>query len=279
MQHQPPTLRTQPVAQQRPASSRASISSMPDAPCCGACAGMPRFLSGGPAATSVNFGSLTAQTDPLTNDSAAESADGRAADAADAAEVDSSNTDMLPQDDREPAESLTTDNEAGSITGVGPQTHAVAYSLSLQGRTDATFSSSFRTARMRTRPAEDCANCSGSDCVHTTGTLVSRFRVATTVTLPRVADFPGLTRCQQQRVRNAIRNVLSPHEQEHVRAFRTYNGTVNTPIDLTVCRDELDAEVQTMHNDLESARQSDAQARSDALDPFEFEVDMDCEDR
>jgi hypothetical protein len=163
------------------------------------------------------------------------------------------------------------------ISGEGVETEVSAYSVSLRGRTDASFSSSFRTRRVRTTAATGCEGCDG-ECVHVTGTLVSTFRVRTTVTLPSVNDFPDLSACQRQRVRDGINNVLRPHEHEHVTAFRTYNGTVSTPFDFTLCRGELDPQVQALHDSIEAPRQAAAQAESDALDPFEFEVDLDCED-
>ena len=61
----------------------------------------------------------------------------------------------------------------------------------------------------------------GGERIHVTGTLVSTYHATTHVTLPRASDFPGLTPCQRQRVQDAIDNVLAPHEQEHVEAFRT----------------------------------------------------------
>ncbi len=60
-------------------------------------------------------------------------------------------------------------------------------------------------------------------------------------------------------------------------AFRTCNGAVRTPIDLTICRTYLDASIQALHDSVEGPRPAAAQAASDALDPFEFEVDLDCE--
>ena len=164
------------------------------------------------------------------------------------------------------------------IAGEGVENEVSAYSVTLRGRTDAKFSSSFRTRGVRTTAATGCDNCADSECVHVTGTLVSTFRVRTTVTLPSVSDFPDLTRCQRQRVRDGINNVLAPHEQEHVAAFRTYNGTESTPFDLTLCRSEFDASIQALHDSIEGPRQAAAQAASDALDPFEFDVDLDCED-
>ena len=164
------------------------------------------------------------------------------------------------------------------VSGAGIETEVSAYSVTLRGRTNASFSSSFRTRSVRTESATGCDSCADSDCVHVTGILESTFRVATRVTVPSVSDFPDLTACQRQRVRDGITNVLAPHEQEHVAAFRTYNGTVRTPFDLTICRADFDARIQDLHNSIESGRQSAAQAASDALDPFEFEVDLNCED-
>jgi hypothetical protein len=91
-----------------------------------------------------------------------------------------------------------------------------------------------------------------------------------------VADFPNLTPCQQQRVQNAIDTVLAPHEQEHVAAFQRYNGTISTPFNLTICRSRFNAEIQAMHNAIESSQRSSAQGASDALDPFSFDVDINC---
>lgn len=165
------------------------------------------------------------------------------------------------------------------VAGQGEPTETVAYSLTLEGRTDATFDGgSFSTQNVRTRPGEDCPGCEGAECVHVTGVVVSRFHVTTTVTLPSVDDFPDLTTCQRQRVQAAITDVLAPHEQEHVQAFRQYNGVVRTPFDLNICRAEFDTEIQAIHDGVETERQNSAQTASDALDPFNFTVDLDCEE-
>jgi hypothetical protein len=102
--------------------------------------------------------------------------------------------------------------------------------------------------------------------------------VQTSVTLPSVSDFPGLTPCQQRRVQDAIDNILAPHEQEHVRAFETYNGTTRPAFDLTLCRSEFDGAIQRMFDAEAQARRAAAQAASDALDPFHFDVDLNCEE-
>ena len=233
----------------------------------GQAAGMPRFL---------NQAGATGAISPDAGDVAAESAD---------EDLDA----LLPHDDTAVEEPIQRMAQEGAdlaedlspeplpdVSGEGIEAEVSAYSVTLRGRTDAKFSSSFRTQNVRTTAATGC-ECEG-ECVHVTGRLVSTFRVATTVTLPSVSDFPDLTACQRQRVRDGINNVLRPHEQEHVTAFRTYNGTVSTPFDLTLCRTEFDGQIQALHDSVEAPRQAAAQAASDALDPFEFEVDLDCED-
>jgi hypothetical protein len=235
--------------------------------------GMPLFLSGSSRSVATSFGAILDRDEE--NESEVEA--NRLREAANATTNDAAAT-SEPHSEMAllPAESV---GEIAPVSGEGNESHSVAYGLALRGRTDATFSSSFRTLNVRTTPGTGCDGCSGSDCVHVTGTLESTFRVATQVTLPSVSDFPDLTACQRQRVRDAITNVLAPHEQQHVTAFRAYNGVTRTPFDLTLCRTDFDARIQSMHDAAESTRQASAQAASDALDPFEFEVDLDCEDR
>ena len=168
--------------------------------------------------------------------------------------------------------------QKADISGTGEQLHATGHSVTLQGRTDADFRSSFRTENVRTTPATGCEGCDAGGCVRARGVLISTYTVTTTVTLPSVNDFPNLTPCQRQRVQNAITNVLAPHEQRHVKAFRTYAGTTRRAFDVTVCRDALDGAIQGMHDGEQSTRQAAAQALSDALDPFSFDVDLDCEE-
>jgi hypothetical protein len=171
-------------------------------------------------------------------------------------------------------------NPLPNVQGEGESYTTIVYgnSLRLQGRTRARFHSSFRTQDVVTAPGTGCESCRPRHCVHITGTLVSTFTVTTTVTLPTVRDFPNLTSCQRQRVQEAINTVLAPHEQEHVSAFETYNGTVSTPFDLTICRGRFAAAIQAMHDSVESTRRNTAQAASDALDPFHFDVDLNCTD-
>lgn len=168
------------------------------------------------------------------------------------------------------------------VTGKGTpkQNHAKANSVSLEGRADATFDGgTYSTENVRLTSSEGCANCGESDpCIRARGTLVARYHVATTVTLPSVDDFPDLTECQRTRVQTAIDTVLAPHEQQHVDAFNQYNGVVRTPFDVVNCRSEFATTIQQRFDTQESTRQDSAQAASDALDPFNFTVDIDCEE-
>ena len=176
------------------------------------------------------------------------------------------------------------DRELLSVPTVGgsgePAKHSAhGQSVRLQGRTDANFDGgSFCTEDTRVSEGEGCDGCTGRECVHVTGTLVATYSVTTTVTLPSVPDYPDLTPCQRDRVHAAISNILAPHEQQHVAAFNTYNGTTRRSFDLTLCRKTLDASIRAMHQKEASAREAAAQTRSDTLDPFHFDVDLDCED-
>jgi hypothetical protein len=170
-----------------------------------------------------------------------------------------------------------------TMEGEGEPVHKVAFNrsgpLRLHGRTDATYDGgAYRTENVTQEAATGCSGCSGGQCVHVTGTLVATYSVQTRVTLPSVSDFPDLTPCQQRRVQDAIDNVLAPHEQEHVRAFEGYNGVTRRAFDLTLCRSQFAAAIQQMFEAEERARRQAAQAASDALDPFNFDVDLDCEE-
>lgn len=164
------------------------------------------------------------------------------------------------------------------ISGQGEEFSATAYGLSMEGRTEATYNNSYRTVNTRTTRGSGCEGCSADSCIRVRGRLVSTFNAATAVTLPSLSDYPDLTPCQRQRVRSAISGVLAPHEQQHVRAFKSYNDTVNTPFDMTICREEFDTRISELHASVEEPRRTSAQAASDALDPFVFDVDLECED-
>ncbi len=224
-----------------------SNASRPGQPTKNTCPGLPLYLSGSGKSHARNFGSVLGSLGK--NGSSQPS------------EVKPEETDALP-----------------SVSGAGPTVHSVAYGLSLKGQTDADFSNDFETQNGRTRPAHGCEGCEDGDCVRATGILVSTFQVTTTVSLPSVDDFPDLTPCQQHRVQSAITGVLSPHEQRHVRAFHTYDGTVRKAFNLKVCQGDFDAQIKELHDGIATARKDHAQSKSDALDPFNFDVDLNCEE-
>lgn len=172
-----------------------------------------------------------------------------------------------------------------SLRGTESSKHVVhvagnGATVRLEGETEATFDGgSSQIVNQRVRRATGCENCEDDGCIRVTGTLVLRYRVTTVVTLPSVNDFPDLTPCQRRRVQDAIDNVLAPHEQEHVQAFETYNGTSRHPFDFKVCSaEEANERLQEIHDTDAATREANAQALSDALDPFHFDVDLDCED-
>jgi hypothetical protein len=152
--------------------------------------------------------------------------------------------------------------------------------IRLEGKTTAQFDGG--TSQIRNQQVEratDCAGCDERRCLRVTGTLVLNYRVTTQVSLPSVNDYPDLTPCQRRRVQDAIDTVLAPHEQEHVRAFETYNGTVEHPFDLKVCSTEdANTRLQAIHDGDAAQREAAARQRSDALDPFHFDVDLACDD-
>ncbi|RYP83282.1 hypothetical protein EKO23_19670 [Nocardioides guangzhouensis] len=116
-------------------------------------------------------------------------------------------------------------------------------------------------------------------CMTGTGTLRVTYKVEVTITMPDVPG--GLSACQERRVRDFLRNVLGPHEQEHARRLRTYDGTTSRPFSVTACgRPALDeavnARIHKMQNDEHDQRSADAEKKSAAIDPFDRPVDLSC---
>jgi hypothetical protein len=167
------------------------------------------------------------------------------------------------------------------VTGQGKPHTATAHAggVTLRGKTNARFDGgSFHTENISTQAGSGCTRCKAKDCVHVTGQVVTTYKVTTQVSLPNMAQFRNLTPCQRQAVQDAIQNRLAPHEQDHVTAFSQYNGTSSQDIDVTTCRTAFPNTVQQLVNSEERARRAQAQAASDALDPFQIDVDLDCTD-
>jgi hypothetical protein len=92
----------------------------------------------------------------------------------------------------------------------------------------------------------------------------------------------GLSECQQGRVRAFLRDVLGPHEQEHARRLRTYNGTTRRTYSITGCgraglESAMSSQLQQMHDDEAAARATASDQLSAAIDPFNRPIDLDCD--
>ncbi len=179
---------------------------------------------------------------------------------------------MLPENELE--------HGMGTITGHGSSKENkrnFGTSVEVQGATDANYDhGNFSTANMRTKRATGCNDCGPAACVNATGDMISVFKANPTVTLPEIPA--GLTPCQQQRVQTFITTVLAPHEYRHVLAFNTYNGVVRTKFDYTGCQtpQALNEYLQPFHDTIEKQRADAANKLSDALDPFNGKIDINC---
>jgi hypothetical protein len=165
------------------------------------------------------------------------------------------------------------------VSGEGEQHEEEVFggTVSLQGRTNASFGNSFTTTTIHTTPGDaSVCGCEAKDCVHISGTLTSTFTMTTRVSLPTPPS--GLTARQTQVAQYLIDNCISPHEQQHVAAFNAYRGTVATPFDLSCCRADVNSSLQAIHDGVEQPRHSSAQTTSDNLDPFNSTFDPDCAD-
>ena len=152
-----------------------------------------------------------------------------------------------------------------------------ANSVRFTGETKADFDGGVgQTKDLQAIPAKKCSGCAESDCVTITGTLDVTYTVTTSVMLPDVPE--GLTPCQHQRVKDAIDNKIAPHEQQHVEAYQSYNGTSSIPINYTGCKDGIQAYVQKLTDTDSFARKTSATAKSKLLDPFFVNVDLDCKE-
>jgi hypothetical protein len=150
--------------------------------------------------------------------------------------------------------------------------------LSLHGQTNAMFDGGhWSVAGQRVTTSQACAECPpGARCLHLAGTLVATYSASVTINMPGVPG--GLTPCEAARVRAFLRKVLLPHEQEHRRRFKTYDGTTRTPLDLMGCgMDDLTGQIAAIQAAEDASRQAAANSLSGAIDPFVRVVDCsDC---
>ncbi len=154
-------------------------------------------------------------------------------------------------------------------------------SVSLHGRTHGEYDGGSSTVLgAKVSRARGC-ECDADDgpCLRATGTLKVSYHVDVVIEMPEVPG--GLSRCQEDRVRTFLRTVLGPHEQEHARRLRSYNGTTTRPFSAVGCgKDAVTAaaqdKAQEMHDTEAAQRASDADAHSLAIDPFRRTIDLDC---
>ena len=149
--------------------------------------------------------------------------------------------------------------------------------VNVQGHTDANYSNSFDPTATA-KPSTTCKDCDPPDCITVTGTLVSTFTASPVITLPTVPD--GLSDCETRAITKFINTTLKRHEQQHVAAFNTYNGVKRTPYKFTGCKADFDIymqQQQVLHDELNDKKTADANAKSDALDPFSPTIPCDCD--
>lgn len=130
-------------------------------------------------------------------------------------------------------------------------------------------------ANEKTSKGSDCDGCD-DDCVNITGTLRVPFKVNTKINLPTVPG--GLSPCQRRRVSAAINGPLLTHERQHVKAFETFNGTGSLPVSYHGCQSGYTSYLADLADQEFQSRQSAADAKSAALDPFTVPVDLCCKD-
>lgn len=150
--------------------------------------------------------------------------------------------------------------------------------LSLHGQANATFNGGRgQVAGQKVTTSAACGDCGEQQCLHLTGTLVTNYAVSVAITMPPTPD--GLTTCERGKVTAFLRNVLLPHEKDHVRRFKTYNGQTKNPVDITGCgRDDLQTQITAMLTNEDAQRQANANALSNAIDPFVATIDCsDCD--
>jgi len=170
----------------------------------------------------------------------------------------------------------TVGNRAVSVTLMGGPAN-----VNLHGETSGSYDGGTSVvSKPKVARSKGC-DCPDEDpCLRAKGTIAVTYHVDVTIQMPPVPD--GLSECQQRRVRAFLRDVLGPHEQEHARRLRTYNGTTRRPYSITGCGragldSEMSSKLQQMHDDEAATRAEAADKLSAAIDPFKRPIDLDCD--
>ncbi len=153
-----------------------------------------------------------------------------------------------------------------------------AGSIKLEAQTNASYNKGAGVLinEKRTK-SKGCAACE-DECLTITGFVKVPYNVTTQVDLPTVPE--NLSPCQQDRVSKAINGPLTTHENRHVKAFETFNGTKLLPINFKGCESSFDAHTEELAENEFQRRRASADAKSAALDvpPFFVNVDLCCKD-
>ena len=97
-------------------------------------------------------------------------------------------------------------------------------SIRLHGQTSGTYDGgSSKVLNRKVKRSKDCDCPDESPCLTATGTLQVTYHVDVTIVMPGVPG--GLNPCQERRVRTSCATCSGPHEQDHARRLRTYDGT------------------------------------------------------
>jgi hypothetical protein len=167
---------------------------------------------------------------------------------------------------------------------IGP-THrpatAVAYGglSGLHGRTESSPDGGKRSVQdLKTTQVSGCDCPAGQKCLSATATAVVVYKTTVTIQMPSMPG--GLSKCEEGKVRAFFTNVLRPHEEEHKRRFKTYEGTVKRPIQAQGCgldavKNDLDSKAQAIQDSEHAVRERAAKDLSGAIDPFFRVVDFD----
>ena len=147
--------------------------------------------------------------------------------------------------------------------------------VSVHGETSANYRHR-HAATIVPRPATNCDGCADESCITSSGTITSTFTANPTVSLPAVPA--GLNECETNAVQTFINTTLRAHENQHVAAFNTYNGTIRTPYTYSGCREGVNSYIEGIHDGIEATRRAASDAASAALDPFNATIPCNCPD-
>jgi hypothetical protein len=158
---------------------------------------------------------------------------------------------------------------AVEVFGAGPQ---------LEGKTHANYTS---TDAVITPDPPKASRAPGGK-IRAQGAVSATFSSAPTVD-PYDLDSHGFTDCQRKNAERFIKNTLDPHEQAHVKAYKTnFDGKWSKPFDLTV-NDTADATTQitAIYNKEFADRKKKADDASGDLDTggknqFTWDMDEGC---